>query len=58
MHGADTKKEKLEFLRQISEKYAHIKFHENTSSFSLRTDRRTDGRDETNSRFSKFCESP
>ena len=37
---------KLEFSRQILEKYSNIKFHENPSnweqSFSMRTDRQTD----------------
>jgi hypothetical protein len=56
---------KLEFLRQIFEKYSNIKFHENPSSGSQivtcgRTDeqtgRQTDRHDEANSRFSQFCE--
>jgi len=49
---------KLEFSRQIFEKYSIIKIHENPS-----TERRvfpcgqTDGHDEANSSFSLFCES-
>ena len=68
---------KIEFSRQIFEKYTGIKFHENPLNGSRvvaagrmhrqtqgRTDRRTntltgmqtDGHDETQSRFSQFCE--
>jgi hypothetical protein len=56
---------KLEFSRQIFEKYVNIKFHENPSSGNQvvtcgRTDeqtgRQTDRHDEANSRFSQFCE--
>jgi len=43
---------KLEFYRHIFEKYSNIKFHEHPSKL---TDRRTDRRDEANSRFSQFC---
>jgi len=43
---------KLEFSRQIFEKYSNIKFHENPSSGSRRTGRH----DEANSRFSQLCE--
>jgi len=48
----------LEFSREIFEKCFHIKFHE-----ILRSESRavscglTDRHDETNSRFSQFCES-
>jgi len=42
---------KLEFSRQIFEKYSDIKFNENLSIGS----RRTNGHDEANSRFSQFC---
>jgi hypothetical protein len=48
---------KLEFSGQIFEKYSNIKFHENPSSGSrVAPCRRTDGRDETCSCFSQFCE--
>jgi hypothetical protein len=60
---------KIEFCRQIFEKYANIKFRENPSRGSRlipheRTDRRVDGRTDrqtdkhaaANSRFSQFCE--
>jgi hypothetical protein len=48
---------KLEFLRQMLEKYSNIKFYENPSSGSrVVCSVRTDGHDETNSRFSHFCE--
>jgi hypothetical protein len=53
---------KLEFSRQISEKYSNIKFNENPSRVSRvvpwgQADRRTetDRHDEDNSRFSEFC---
>jgi hypothetical protein len=58
---------KLEFCRQIFEKYSDMKFHENPSSGSRvfrcgRTDgwsdRETDRHDEDTSRFSQFCEPP
>jgi len=48
---------KLEFTRQIFEKFSNIKFHENPSS-----GRRVvlcgqkDRNEEANSRFSQFCE--
>jgi hypothetical protein len=50
---------KLEFPRQIFEKYANTKFHTNPSSWSQvipcgRT--HTHPHDEANSRFSQFCE--
>jgi len=50
---------KLDFSRQILEKYTNIKFHDNPSSGSQihpcgRTD--TDSQDEANSRLSQFCE--
>jgi len=49
---------KLEFSSQIFEKYSNIKFHENSSIGAelLRSNRRIDGHDEGNSRFSPFCE--
>ena len=48
---------KLEFSRQAFEKYSNIKFHENPSSWNRVVPcERTDGQDEANSRFSKFCE--
>jgi len=48
---------KLEFSQQIFEKYSSIKFHENTSSGSRVVPcGRTDRHNETNSRFSQFCE--
>ena len=49
---------KLEFSIQIFEKYSDIKFHENSSIGAdlLHADRRVDRRDESNSRFSQFCE--
>jgi hypothetical protein len=43
---------KLEFCRQIFEKYSVFTFNENT----FRADRRTVRHDEISSRFSKFCE--
>jgi hypothetical protein len=47
----------FEFSRQIFENHSSIKFHENSSSGSLAVPcRRTDRRDEANSRFSQFCE--
>jgi len=55
----------LEFSRQIFEKYSNIKFHEKPSIGKTgvqwgrrdgQSDRRTDRHDESNSRFSKFCE--
>jgi hypothetical protein len=45
---------KLELSRQIFEKRSDSKFHDNPSS-AMRTDGRTDRRDETKSLFSKFC---
>jgi len=56
---------KIEFLRQILEKFSDIKFHENPFSGSRvvpcgRTDTLTDGyterEDEPNSRFSQIFE--
>jgi len=52
---------KLEFSRQIFEKYSNIKFHENPSSGSRvvpfgRTERRTDRHDEAKNRLSHYCE--
>jgi hypothetical protein len=48
---------KLEYSRQIFEKYANIKFHENPSSWSRVVPcGETDRHDEANSRFSQFCE--
>ena len=55
---------KLEFSRQMFEKYSNIKFHENLSSGSrvvpadahTDTDRQTDRQDEANCRCSQFCE--
>jgi len=52
---------KIEFSRQVSEKYSNNKFHENLSSGSRIvpggwTERRTDRHDYANSRFSQFCE--
>ena len=44
------------FLNRFFEKYSNIKFHENPSSCSMRTDGWTDRHDEANSRFSHFCE--
>jgi len=49
---------KLEFSRQIFEKFSNFKFHENPfidSEFSLRTDGRTGRHDEFPSRISQFC---
>jgi len=49
---------KLEFLRQIFDKYLNMKFHENPSSGSQVVPwGRTDRRNEANSRFSQFYES-
>ena len=48
---------KLEFFRQIFEKYSNIKFHENPYSGSrVVACGRTDGPGEANSRISQFCE--
>ena len=48
---------KLEFSRQIFEKYSNIKFHKNPSSGSRVVPRgQTDRQDEANSHFSQFCE--
>jgi hypothetical protein len=54
----------LEFSRKFFEKKkksSNIKFHQNPSSGSRtvpcgKTDRRMDGHDEANNRFSQFCE--
>ena len=49
---------KLEFSRQILEKYSNINFHGNPSSESLVVPcGQTEGHDKANSRFSQFCES-
>jgi len=48
---------KLEFFRQIFEKYSNIKFHENPSSESRVVPcGQTDRHDEANDRISQFCE--
>jgi len=48
---------KFEFSEQIFEQSSNIKFHENLSSGSrIVPCGETDGHDEANSRFSKFCE--
>jgi hypothetical protein len=47
---------KLEFSRQIFQKYSNIKFHLNPSSGSRVPRGRTDRHDESNSRFSQFCD--
>jgi hypothetical protein len=48
---------KLEFSRQFLKKSYNIKFYENPSSGSRVVQLgRKEGRDEANSRFSKFCE--
>ena len=52
---------KLEFFRQIIEKYPHIKFHENPLSVRRvfpcgRTDGQVERHDEAESRFSQFFE--
>jgi hypothetical protein len=48
---------KLEFSRQILQKYSKIKFHENPSSRRrLFPCGQTDGYEEANSRFSQFCQ--
>jgi len=44
---------KLEFSRQMYEKYANIKLHENPSSV---TEGQTDRHDKANNRFPQFCE--
>jgi hypothetical protein len=51
----------LDFFRQVFEKHSNTKFHENLASGSRvvpcgQTDGRTDGHDESNSRFLQFCE--
>jgi len=48
---------KLEFSRQIFEKYSNIKFRENPSSGNRVVPcRRTERHGEANNRFSLFCE--
>jgi hypothetical protein len=48
---------KLQFPRQIFEKYSNIRFHENPSSGSRVVPcGRTDRHDKANSRFSQICE--
>jgi len=52
---------KLEFYRQIFEKYTNIKLYENPFSWSWgvpfgRADRHTNKHDEAKSRYSQFCE--
>jgi len=50
---------KLEFSRQIFEKYSNVKFHENPSSGSRAVPcGQRDRHDEANSRFSQVCERP
>jgi len=50
---------KLEFFRQIFEKYSNIRFHENPSSGSRVVPcGQTERHDEANGRFSQFCEAP
>jgi hypothetical protein len=55
---------KLEFSRQIFEKYSNVKFHEKYVNWEPScfmwtdrgTDRRRDRHDEANNRLSQFCE--
>ena len=49
---------KIELSWKIFEKYSNIKFYKNPSSGGklLQADGETDSHDETNSRFSQFCE--
>jgi hypothetical protein len=48
---------KLEFSRQILEKYSNIKFHKNPSSGKRAIPRGVmDGHDKADSRVSQFCE--
>jgi len=48
---------KLEFSRQLFEKYKNIKLHENSSSWSRVFSRRhADRKEEANSCYSQFCE--
>ena len=48
---------KVEFSRQILEKYPNIKFHENSSSESrIVWCGQTDRHDEANSRYLQYCE--
>jgi len=48
---------KIEFSRQIFEKYSNIKFHENSASESRVFPRgRTERHDEANNRISQFYE--
>jgi hypothetical protein len=54
---------KLEFSRQIFEKYLNVKFHENTSGESRvvpcgQTDGRTDACDEPSNRLCNFVNAP
>jgi hypothetical protein len=50
---------KVEFSRQIFEKYANVKIHENSfSGCRIVPCRRTDRHDEADSRFSQFSNSP
>jgi hypothetical protein len=49
---------KLEFSRQIFEKFSNFKFHKSQFSGSRDADSRTERNDENNSRFSEFCQKP
>jgi hypothetical protein len=48
----------IQFSQQVSEKYSYIRFNKNPTSGNgiVHADGRTDGQDETNCRFSQFCE--
>jgi len=52
---------KLEFLRNIFQKYLQIKFHENPSTLEaalFHVYEQTDRHDEANSRFCNFADAP
>jgi hypothetical protein len=49
---------KLEFWRQILEKYSNIKFHANPSGGSWQAAERTDRHDDANSTFPHFANAP
>jgi hypothetical protein len=47
---------KLEFSRQISQKYSNLKLHENLRPVGAELSVRTDKQNEANNRFSQFFE--
>jgi len=47
---------KLKFSKRAFGKHSNIKFYDNESSCSMRTDGRTDRHERSNNRLSQFCE--